>query len=227
MARYFGNIEQHAPGGKEEQLEQLLGYTESKPVSIWMTAVGKQRTVNRNQHEVAEVSGTYYKEKYDMVPQPGWEGETGTLFTHRPSHVYVSGAYAHPNLRYTIPLMFAHIHRHLGAQFQPDETLSEHGAALTNKAKKLGFPIYLDPDEYIEGDDVDYSFVFGDEVDEDYMFVDRSQRTPWSESEVPASEIAKSKEHYRNIRQSAQNKRAQNVKSKNTNPDFEQLQLGF
>jgi hypothetical protein len=228
MARYFGNVEEHAPGGREEQFQKLIGdehLTPSPSSSVFMTAVGRQLENTPYKYEAAQISGTYYKDWYDMSPSPGWYGETGTLFTHRPSHVYVSGAYAHPNLRYTIPVMFSHMHRLLGAQFKPDHSLSEHGAALANKAKKLGLPIYLDPEEYRNDDEVGSTFLMGDELDSNYMIAENNE-IPWN-LEVPQSEIAKSKKHYRNVRQAARDKQTQDPKNKASNPNFEQLQLDY
>ena len=225
MARYFGNVEEYAPGGPNDRFNELHGYESDKPVHVWMQALGKKRDDQSDEYEQAAVGGTYFKEKYDMQPTSGWPGETGTLFTHRPSHIYVNEAYAHPNLRYTIPLMFSHMHRHLGVQFQPDEIISEHGAGLANKAKQLGFPIYLDPDEDPE---IYANFEYGDEIDEDNMF--STVPTNWlgePRVEVPSSEIGKSKNHYRKMRQIAREKRALNTRTSQPTQTYEQQQFNF
>lgn len=240
MARYFGNIEAQRPGGESDQTTYYLTGGNSKNVFdprkdpgsryIHMTAIGKESEQYPGDYESATIGGVYYPEDYTLGPSHDTPDETGTLFTHHPPTIYINEAFAHPNLRHTVPIMFSHMHRHLGGQFEPDEMLSEYSADLYHKAKKLGLPVRT-PKWAEDDDEVGATFHYDydpDNIDADQMLTtipDTSDRS-WTD-EVPASEIEKSKQHYRNLRRTARDEQMRNVLNPNPyfGPQFEQLQL--
>jgi len=242
MARYFGNIEAQRPGGESDQTSYNLteGKDNSKNVFdprkytssryIHMTAIGKESEEYPGEYESATISGVYYPEDYTIGPSHDEPNKTGTLFTHHPPTIYINEAYAHPNLRHTVPIMFSHMHKHLGGQFEPDEMLSEHSVDLYHKAKKLGLPVRT-PKWAEDDDEVGATFHYNydlNDIDADTMLTtipDTGDRT-WTD-EISASEIGKAKQHYKDLRQSARDEMLNNVLNPNPNlgPQFKQLEL--
>lgn len=218
MARYFGNPKAHRPGGESEG---HTGGVDHKYIDV--VAIGNKSETYPNHYESATIDATYYPEKYEMVPSHDWDGGTGTLFTHHPTTLSVGHAFAHPNLRHTIPIMFSHIHQHLGGQFEPDEMLSQDSVDLYHKAKKLGLPVRT-PDWAENDDEISATFYHDDEVNDDAMFseIPDTERT-WSK-ELSQSDISEAKQHYRNLRKESRNTKVKPLKP-NLGPQFKQLQL--
>ena len=218
MARYFGNPKAHRPGGESEG---HTGGVDNKYIHI--VAIGNQSKEYPDHYESATVEATYFPESYTMVPSHSEYNKTGTLFTHQPTTIVVSHAFAHPNLRHTVPIMFSHMHQHLGGQFEPDEILTTHSVGLYHKAKKLGLPVRT-PDWAGDDDGVEANIHHSGGIDNDVMLskIPDTQNT-WSK-ELSQSDIDEAKQHYRSLRNEARNAKVKPL-NPSLGPQFKQLQL--
>lgn len=217
MTRYFEQA-YDSPYGDPNARER-----ESRPRSTMnMRAIGEH--VFGDSYKSANVGTTYYPEhespnvydwqlddEQDYTDQP-------QLFQHQPQTIKITEAYAHPSLVHTIPIMLSHIHKTLGAQFEPMELLSEHSTNLYHKARKLGLPVRA-PEWAGDDEGVTASFDFGDEYDSDYMESPMPPKHRWTDwNELTPEQVKQAREHYKTLRK-------QPKTYGKLSPQFEQLKF--
>lgn len=67
-------------------------------------------------------------------------GSPETLFTHVPKKTTITGAYAHPSMRFSVLPLAAQIHREHG-ELTSDDNLSQFSSDLVQNAIKRGLPV--------------------------------------------------------------------------------------
>lgn len=203
MTRYFENTSMGEPADR------------SQSASINMDILGK-KIPRSSEYTNAFIAGDYYPPEETVAPS-----DSGELFKHTPGVITISYAYAHPSLRYAVPIALSHVHRKFGVQFEPSELISVDSAGLFNKAKKLGLPVrpsvYSDIDE--ETGDIEGNPWIGDEEDVENM----SSTVPTGprSRELSPEEVRMAKEHYRSLR----NKNGAKEPAQKLGPQFEQLRF--
>lgn len=205
MTRYFESASIGEPADRSQE------------TTFNMDILGK-KIPESSEYTSAYISGDYYPPEEAVAPYGSDE-----LFKHKPGAIHVSEAYAHPSLRYAVPIALSHVHRKFGAQFEPSELVSTDSAFLFNKAKKLGLPvrpsIHSDVDE--ETGDIEGNPWIGDEQDVENM----SNIVPSKllSRELSPEEVRMAKEHYRSLR----NKNGAKEPAQKLGPQFEQLRFDF
>ena len=137
------------------------------------------------------------------------------LFSGKPQKTTVTYANVHPNLRSTVPVMGAYLHRKYG-HLTASEDLSQYSSALVQHAQRRGLPVSAHP----ENEDAD--------VTNDMYFDPDSEvtlrRRPPEGKTIPQTEITASKQHLRSLLRPQSAFRTQK-EAKHMGPQFTQPQL--